>query len=348
MDDFLNLIYQWYQKNRRDLPWRETSDPYKIWVSEIILQQTRVNQGIGYYTAFIEKFGDIKTLADASEDDVLKSWQGLGYYSRARNLHFAAKSLLNQYGGKFPDEYDNILKLKGVGSYTAAAVASIAFNLPYAAVDGNVIRVISRYFGLTMPVNSPEGKKRVGEIAQTLLLKSNPGMHNQALMEFGALQCVPKSPECLNCPVNSSCAAFENNLTGKIPFTERKLKTKKRYFCYLLFETSDSVFIEKRAGGDIWEGLYQPPLLEFDNEFSDDEVMGRLNNIFGARHVIVKSETGYVKHVLSHQVIMAKMVEFEVPEGTEINNYLKVNKKDIFKFAFPRLVEKLLKNKITA
>ena len=227
MDSFRTNIYDWYRINKRELPWRNTNDPYKIWISEIILQQTRVAQGTDYYLRFIERFPTVTQLATANEEEVLKLWQGLGYYSRARNLHTAAKTILESYGSTFPGNYKDIIHLKGIGPYTAAAISSIAFNLPYPTVDGNVYRVLSRYFGIGTAIDSNAGKKEFGQLAEELLLKKDPGMHNQALMEFGALQCTPKSPLCTECPVASSCFAFENALTEQLPLKEKKYEVSK-------------------------------------------------------------------------------------------------------------------------
>jgi A/G-specific adenine glycosylase len=249
MNEFPGNIYHWYNKNRRDLPWRETSDPYKIWISEIILQQTRVAQGINYYLRFIEKFPTIESLAAAGEDEVLKLWQGLGYYSRARNLHSAAKMIVHDFQGRFPDTYENILKLKGVGEYTAAAVASIAFGLPYPVADGNIYRLFARYFGISSPIDSANGKNEIHKIALQIMPLQNPGLHNQSLMEFGALQCVPKSPACDICPLLHSCFAAQNRLVDALPVKSKKTKQSVRYFYYYYIEHKILFFWKKESGG---------------------------------------------------------------------------------------------------
>ena len=342
MDNFLANIYKWYNINKRDLPWRKNKNPYKIWLSEIILQQTRVEQGKNYFNRFIESYPTVKDLADAHEDEVLKHWQGLGYYSRARNLHASAKIIASDYNGTFPNDYKSILALKGVGPYTAAAIASIAFNLPHPAVDGNIYRVLSRYYGIETPIDSTQGKKKFKKLAEELIWEQNPGMHNQALMEFGALQCVPKSPQCENCPVADSCFALKNGVVGQLPVKEKKTKQRHRYFYYYLYDMGDSILLDKRSGNDIWKNLYQLPLVEHENALSDSELLK--NNLpIEVSPVNIKYISGQKKHVLSHQIIHAKMIYLEVQ--AIFNNPLpliQVNKKDISKFAVSRLVEQFL------
>ncbi|WP_167605573.1 A/G-specific adenine glycosylase [Maribellus sediminis] len=341
MQHLSGAIYNWYRKNKRDLPWRQTSDPYKIWISEIILQQTRIDQGSSYYLKFTDTFPTIIDLANAPEDKVLKLWQGLGYYSRARNLHRAAKEIAEKYDGVFPSEYNNIRMLPGVGPYTAAAVASIAFQRPYPAVDGNVYRVLSRYFGIETPIDSTIGKKEFLELAETLIEGSDPGMHNQAFMEFGALQCTPKNPDCRNCPLQQSCYAVINKKVEFLPVKEKKTKQSTRYFYYYLIEQGDAIFMEKRIGNDIWKNLYQLPLTETQNALTDKQIIQQKipalpsNTTF---NVVSVSEAK--KHILSHQIIWAKLIRVEISKDVTIENpFVKVNKKDISKFAVPRLLE---------
>ncbi len=290
MNVFIHQIYSWFSFHKRELPWRSTRDPYKIWLSEIILQQTRILQGIDYYQRFIEKFPTIFDLANASEDEVLKLWQGLGYYSRARNLHYTAQFIVNNFNGRFPTDYKTILSLKGIGHYTAAAISSIAFDQPYPAVDGNIYRLISRYFGIKSPVDTEKGKKEVIEIAKELMPKKNAGFHNQALMEFGALQCIPKSPNCKICPLYDSCYAVKHNLQNELPLKTKKTKQRTRYFYYYLIEYKNSIYFEKRETNDIWKNLYQLPLLESVEELSESEI---LNLSFGS----VKNADANVKLV---------------------------------------------------
>ena len=342
MGGFTQEIYKWFLKNKRDLPWRQTSDPYKIWISEIILQQTRVAQGTNYYNRFIQKYPTIIDLASATEDEVLKLWQGLGYYSRARNLHYTAKYIVKNHNGEFPSDYKTVLSLKGIGKYTASAIVSIAYNLPYAAVDGNIQRVISRYFGINEPIDSTGGLKKIQVIADELLDPENAGMHNQAFMEFGALQCIPKSPVCNLCPVIQSCYANIKGKVNLIPVKSKKIKQSNRYFYYFVLEGQDYLFLEKRNNNDIWKNLYQFPLLESDNELTDEELIkmqmpGSLNRIN------IKSVSATVKHILTHQIIYARFVHFEFKNhGFNDSKFIRVNKKDIYKFAVPKLLEQYL------
>ncbi|AHW60376.1 A/G-specific DNA-adenine glycosylase [Draconibacterium orientale] len=342
MDNFHTNIYNWYNINKRDLPWRKDRNPYKIWLSEIILQQTRVEQGKNYFYRFVENYPTVNDLANAHEDKVLKLWQGLGYYSRARNLHASAKIIASQYNGTFPNDYKSILALKGVGPYTAAAVASIAFNLPYPAVDGNIYRVLSRYYGIETPIDSSAGKKEFQQLAEELIQGQDPGMHNQALMEFGALQCVPKSPKCENCPVVESCFTYKNGLVAQLPVKEKKTKQRHRYFYYYMYDMGDSILLDKRSGNDIWQNLYQLPLIEREKALSDAELL-HADLPVKTMQVNVKSISGQKKHVLSHQIIHAKLIYLEV-QGNFNNQspLIRVNKKDISKFAVSRLVEQFL------
>ena len=270
--DFSDILSQWYAINKRDLPWRSTVNPYYIWLSEIILQQTRVNQGLPYYLKFIDAFPAVADLANADEDLVLKLWQGLGYYSRARNLQFSAKLILSEFGGNFPDNHADILKLKGVGSYTAAAISSFSFGLPFAVLDGNVIRVLSRVFGIQTPFDTTAGKKQFQKLAQELLDKKNPAEYNQAIMEFGALQCVPKSPKCNDCPIVNDCIAFNTNTVSLLPVKSKKLKVKNRFLHFLVVNKNNEVLIGKRNSG-IWQGLYEFPFLEFDENLNEKSVL---------------------------------------------------------------------------
>ncbi|MFZ4583041.1 MAG: A/G-specific adenine glycosylase, partial [Paludibacter sp.] len=225
-------LINWYEHNKRELPWRDISDPYRIWISEIILQQTRVNQGISYYLRFVDRFPDVKALATAHEDEVLKYWQGLGYYSRARNLHKTAQIIVEKHNGNFPNSYTEIVQLKGIGAYTAAAICSFAYNQPYGVVDGNVYRVLSRLFAIQTPIDSSQAKNEFSDLATNLLNNSNPGIHNQAIMEFGALQCVPVQPECNTCPFQKTCKAYELDLVDKLPIKASKTKVRERFFNY--------------------------------------------------------------------------------------------------------------------
>lgn len=266
---FSKIITLWYSNNKRDLPWRQTRDPYYIWLSEIILQQTQVKQGLPYYEAFKSEFPNVDTLAHAEEDKVLKLWQGLGYYSRARNLHTTAKYIAKDLNGKFPDNYKDLLKLKGVGDYTASAIASICFNEPTAVVDGNVYRVLSRYFGIDTPINVSKGIKEFKHLAQELIDKKHPAEFNQAIMEFGAVQCRPKNPDCTVCPFKNSCMAFGKNRISELPVKIKAAKVKKKYFNFLVFMSGDEkTILEQRKGKGIWQNLFQFPLIETEKGLS--------------------------------------------------------------------------------
>ena len=259
---FSGRIIQWYLLNKRDLPWRETKDPYAIWLSEVILQQTRVDQGLSYYHRFLTAFPKVKDLADAEEFEVMKLWQGLGYYSRARNLHSTAKSIVEKHGGVFPNRYEDIIALKGIGPYTAAAIASFAFGLPFATVDGNVYRILSRIFGLEIPIDSTIGKKQFAQLGNELLDKTQPGLFNQAMMELGALICSPKNPQCDICPFKKDCKAKALDLIDVLPVKEKKVKVKVRVFHYLVMSDEKSVVMKRRGAGDIWQGLFDFPVIE--------------------------------------------------------------------------------------
>jgi A/G-specific adenine glycosylase len=261
--DFANSLTQWYLKNKRDLPWRNTKDPYMIWLSEIMLQQTRVVQGTPYFYAFKEAFPTVFDLANASEEQVLKLWQGLGYYSRARNLHKTAQYVAVELNGEFPKTYNELLQLKGVGTYTAAAIASFSFNEAHPVVDGNVFRVLSRYFDIETDIASSVAKKEFAELAKELLPKNNSALFNQAIMEFGALQCVPQNPNCDRCVLNAGCLALQKKKINQLPVNLKKLKVVKRYFNYLIFlDISKNTIIQKRADKGIWHNLYEFPLME--------------------------------------------------------------------------------------
>ncbi|MEP5255809.1 MAG: A/G-specific adenine glycosylase [Winogradskyella arenosi] len=269
---FQSKLILWYSDKKRDLPWRATNNPYTIWLSEIILQQTQIKQGLPYYEEFVANYPTVFDLAEASETSVLKLWQGLGYYSRARNLHTTAKHIAYELNGKFPDNYKDLLKLKGVGDYTASAIASIAFNEPAAVVDGNVYRVLSRYFGIDTPINTSAGIKEFKTLASSLILKDQPATYNQALMEFGALQCKPKNPNCEACPLNANCAALQHQRVGELPVKLKKTKITTKYFNFIVgIDQQQQTFIEQRTHKGIWQNLYQFPLIESDKSLSSEE-----------------------------------------------------------------------------
>jgi len=345
--NFSYTLIGWYKINKRELPWRNTKNPYFIWLSEIILQQTKVEQGISYYYKFIKHFPTIQKLASADQELVLKLWQGLGYYSRARNLHASAKFIMKNYQGKFPDNYNEILNLKGVGTYTAAAVASFSFGLPYAVVDGNVIRLLSRIYGLNFPFESSIGKRYFIEIAQKLLDKSNPAENNQAIMEFGALQCTPKSPKCSICPFINDCIAFRTNAIDKFPIKSKKLKVKKRYLNYFLLKKGKQIFIGKRNNG-IWKGLYDLPFIEFLSTRTQTEVLksNEWNIFFKNINYKITSVSNLSVHKLSHQHLYSRFWTLEV-NNFKLENFSFKKSSKISELPVTRLLDKFLKhNKI--
>ena len=301
---FSDILIKWYLQNQRELPWRKTKNPYFIWLSEIMLQQTRVAQGLSYYLKFTDTFPTVFDLAKADESTVLKMWQGLGYYSRARNLHFTAKYIANELNGEFPSTFKEIIKLKGIGEYTAAAIASFAFNEPKAVVDGNVYRVLSRYFGIEIPINSSKGVKEFKALADTLIDKNKPANYNQAIMEFGAIQCKPKKPLCMFCPLSESCVGLQKNLIEKLPVKEKKIKVKKRYFNYIVVKTDDNkTILSERKGKGIWQGLYQFPLIESDAVINKNELTSskEFNDLFPNETTVSLFNAKEIVHKLSHQ-----------------------------------------------
>ncbi len=335
------ILCEWFLANQRTLPWRETRDPYKIWLSEIILQQTRVSQGTPYYLAFIGKHPSVESLARATEDDILKLWQGLGYYSRARNLHSAAKQVLNDFGGFFPSTYDDIIELKGVGPYTAAAIASIAFGQATAAVDGNVIRVVSRLFGITTNTNDTSTKKQIQSICDDLINGSNPGQHNQAMMEFGAIVCTPKNPDCNGCTLALFCQALKTNQVENLPYKIKKLKRRSRYFHYIVISDGNHTLLEKRGKQDIWAGLYQFPMIELANEVFSLDQIDQLQLM--SPGITLEKSISVKKHVLSHQDIYATFHHFKtdkLPDGI----FLRIRLNEVHTFALPRLIDRYLES----
>lgn len=309
MQETAKQLITWYLKNKRDLPWRNTRDPYRIWLSEIMLQQTRVEQGLPYYLKFTNTFKTVEDLAKADEETVLKLWQGLGYYSRARNLHTTAKYVTHELNGEFPKTYKELLQLKGVGEYTASAIASFCFKEPKAVVDGNVYRVLSRLFSIDTPINSSEGQKIFAELAQSLISHEEPDSYNQAIMEFGARQCKPKNPDCESCIFNSSCIALKNKKVSELPVKLKKIKVKKRYFNYIVPITADrKTTLQKRPDKGVWANLYEFPLIETAKESTITDVVEQQEfqlqfseysdlNLFNSKTIV---------HKLSHQHIYTK------------------------------------------
>ena len=346
MNFFNSKTHSWYSLYKRDLPWRNTRDPYLIWLSEIILQQTRIDQGLAYYCRFADEFPTISALADASEDQILKLWQGLGYYSRARNLHFTAKLIQKNYNGIFPDNYDTIRSLKGIGEYTAAAIASISFNLEYPTVDGNVFRVLSRFFGISEPIDTGKGKKIFNDLAKELIKGTDPGMHNQALMEFGALQCTPKNPDCNQCPLNQRCFGFLNQKITELPIKQNKTKTRDRYFNYLVLSCKNRIWIRKRIESDIWKNLFEFPIIETLDEISIEKLFSQaeFREIISIDdQAVIKNVSDWKIHILTHQRIHYRFVEIQLTGEIHVTkDLIRVNKEDIFNFAVPKLLETYL------
>ena len=330
--DFTSTILRWFATNRRDLPWRETRDPYAIWLSEIILQQTRIQQGIAYWERFMHRWPTVADLAAATEDEVLREWQGLGYYSRARNLHTAAQQIVAL--GHFPDTFDTIRQLKGVGDYTTAAIASIAFDLPNAVVDGNVYRVLARYFGINTPINSTEGKKTFTALAQELLPPAQASAFNQAMMDFGAIQCTPQSPLCASCPLVETCDAYHTQRIQQLPVKLRKLHIRERHFTYYYIRHKEQdttlTAIHRRPSGDIWQGLWEPLLIEDSTTFP---------SIQGSFTLLRKD----VKHILTHQVIHADFYLVDITCRPDLPpTFQWIAESDLNQYALPRLVELLI------
>lgn len=335
MTDFATTLLQWYNINKRELPWRQTNDAYMVWLSEVIMQQTQVVQGTSYYNKFICNYPDVQLLADASEDEVLKMWQGLGYYSRARNLHAAAKQIMNEFKGVFPCQYSDILSLKGVGEYTASAIASICFNLPHAVVDGNVYRFLSRYFGIATPIDSAAGKKEFAMLAHELLNTDCPGDHNQAMMEMGAVICRPAKPLCNECVFMKSCKAYQSSTVLEFPVKAKKVKQRTRYFNYLFMVDNESLLIEKRTQKDVWFNLYQLPLIETETRVSKRSLSSLLN----ANLVLVDEK----KHVLSHQIINARFYATDKSAISSIDcQLIAVPLEELHKYAFSQLIVNFL------
>ena len=308
MSMFPSKVVKWYQLHQRDLPWRETKDPYVIWLSEIILQQTRVSQGLPYFEKFVEKFPTVFDLAKASEEEVLRLWQGLGYYSRGRNLHETARYIVRELSAEFPSDYKGLLALKGVGDYTAAAIASFAYEEAVPVVDGNVFRVLSRYFGITTPIDSTEGKKEFKALAKDLIEGQQPSLFNQAIMEFGALQCVPKGVDCSVCPLMESCSAKRKSLVDELPIKAKKIKRTKKYFVYLVDRNEDKVVLEQRKHRGIWAKMYTFPHVEISSELDAwQQVVQKIENGFSVLD-FKKKELLFRKHVLTHQDIFYSFI----------------------------------------
>ena len=323
--EFALTLLEWFRENGRDLPWRQTRDPYAIWLSEIILQQTQVKQGWEYWERFMHHWPTVEALAKATEDEVLREWQGLGYYSRARNLHYAAKQIVAL--GHFPDTLAEIKQLKGVGDYTAAAIGSIAFGLPAAVVDGNVYRVLARHFGIDTPINTTEGKKTFAAMAQELLPPKEASAYNQAIMDFGAIQCTPQSPHCDSCPLMESCIAFRERRVAQLPVKLKTLKVTERHLIYIYIRCQGQTAIRRRGPGDIWQGLWEPVLVDAES----------------AVPPTAKLLCHHVKHVLTHRVLYADFYLLDTDVRPELpSDYIWISESALDNYALPRLIEVLL------
>ncbi|HMG92252.1 MAG TPA: A/G-specific adenine glycosylase [Chryseolinea sp.] len=333
---FSDKLVKWYEQNKRDLPWRATTDPYKIWLSEIILQQTRVNQGLPYYLKFVDKYPNVSALASASQQEVLRLWQGLGYYSRARNLHECAQQVVDKHGSCFPANYQALKQLKGVGDYTAAAIASIAYGESVAVVDGNVFRVLSRVFGIEAPIDTSAGKKKFTELANEVIDPNKPDLHNQALMEFGALHCTPKNPRCEECIFESGCFAAQREMQDLLPVKLRSTAVRVRYFYYFVVKKGNSYLMKKRTEKDIWQGLFDFFMLEEPKPTKIEKLIERFNAInclqFQTGDFVISDN---YKHILSHQIIHAKFIFLKAVS----NNFLK----EPFAFYTAKKIEELPK-----
>jgi A/G-specific adenine glycosylase len=344
--NFYNTLIKWYLQNKRDLPWRKTTDPYPIWLSEIMLQQTRVAQGTPYFLSFTTTFPTVFDLANATEEQVLKLWQGLGYYSRARNLHKTAQIVANDRGGIFPDNYNDLLKLKGIGEYTAAAIASFSYNECVPVVDGNVFRVLSRYFDIETDIAQASAKKEFAALAYELMPKDNPAQFNQAIMEFGALQCVPKSPNCSVCVFNNSCAALQKNKVDQLPVKSKKLKVRNRYFNYIIgIDENKNTIIQKRTAKGIWYNLYEFPLIETEKVEDFDTIALQIQHYFPKENTIIsvlEYNSESIIHKLSHQHLHIKFWKATVKGSFENGLDLKTVKT----FPFPIVIHNFIEEKL--
>ncbi len=348
-DDFSAKLISWYIINKRDLPWRYSSNPYFIWVSEVILQQTKIIQGLPYYINFIRKFPDIKSLALASEKEVLRTWQGLGYYTRARNLHKCAKMIHFEMSGKFPNNFNNLLNLPGVGKYTAAAIASIAFGEPVPVVDGNVTRILARYFGIYEDIALNQTITKFSTLAAELMGDSDPGIFNQALMEFGALICTPKIPACEGCIFSGSCHANQENSQSILPVKTKRVTVRNRYFYYLVITNGNKVIMNQRQDNDIWKHLYDFPMLESSIDLRpEDVVLVKAPEIYKNKKANLVFESEKYKHVLTHQRIIARFDQYQVSKkiimdiASNNKNYSCFELKEVLDLPKPRLIDKYL------
>jgi A/G-specific adenine glycosylase len=336
-----NLIKWHYENNKRTMPWKGERDPYKIWLSEIILQQTRVEQGLSYYNSFIDQFPTIETLAAAKDETVYKLWEGLGYYSRCKNLLHTARIIVNDRQGVFPDTYEEMLTLKGVGPYTAAAISSFAYGLPQAVVDGNVFRVLSRYFGVEKPIDSSEGKKYFSSLAQMLLYRVDTAAYNQSIMDFGATVCKPQVPQCQHCILNLNCIAFKKGTVNKLPVKEKRLLRKHRWFYYFIFTNKSLVLINKRTGGDIWENLNEFYLYETENvqNWNESNLNSWMQEQLGVSEYTVRTISPVYKQQLTHQVINGQFFHIDLASVPQSLSHLKAfDREQLKSLSFPKFI----------
>jgi A/G-specific adenine glycosylase len=341
MPKISDALILWYNHHQRDLPWRNTHDPYLIWVSEIILQQTQVATGLDYYLRITKKYPTIASMAVASEDDVLKMWQGLGYYSRARNMLATAKIIVDNYQGQFPCDYPGLLKLKGIGPYTASAIASFAFHLPHAVVDGNVARVLTRLFAMAEPIDSINGKKELDRLAHSIMDVKQPGIHNQAIMELGALVCRPLSPQCSSCPLNKMCQANSRGTQELFPVKNKRVAVRHRYLIYMYIEQNNKVYIAKRTDNDIWKGLYQLPLIELPHPIPQHEINQSIALAMGLPEPALTAQLLHeTQHQLTHQKLHLTFVSLQLHQDVNqchfLKNYEAIDKQQLHGYAFPK------------
>lgn len=343
--NFTTTLLHWHkQVNNRVMPWKGEKDPYKIWLSEIILQQTRVEQGLAYYNKFIKAYPTIQKLAAAKDEDVFKLWEGLGYYSRCKNLLFTAREIVSTYNNIFPRNYSDIIQLKGIGKYTAAAISSFAYNDPYAVVDGNVFRVLSRVFGIAKPIDSTSGKKYFEQLAQDLLDKNKPAFYNQAIMDFGATVCKPKQPSCAGCCFQKDCYAFQKNIVEKLPTKEKNLIVKQRVMNYLIIQHNNQILIRKRTEKDIWQNLHEFYLFESteSEKLNTKNIKTKLNNILGNEKFEINSISELQQQKLTHRLIKGCFVKIELTKKIKFENYFWIDKKEMNQYSFPKFINHFL------
>ncbi len=348
---FSHFLLKWNRElNNRRMPWKGEKDPYKIWLSEIILQQTRVDQGLGYYKKFIKNYPTVQLLATAPDKEVYKLWEGLGYYNRCKNLLETARYVSNELDGVFPDNYESIIFLKGIGAYTAAAISSFAYNLPYAVVDGNVFRVLSRVFGINKAIDSAEGKKYFTKLATELLDKKQPGIYNQALMDFGAVICKPVNPDCENCVFRKNCYAFQNDQIRILPFREKKTLVRKRWFYYIVLEYRNKLYIRQRNGNDIWKNLFEFILIETPGKSEESKILEQAvkKAVLKGNSYSIQSVSSIFRQQLTHQKIEGRFIKLKIHKAVKIPGLKAVTRAQLATYAFPKIIRKYLSGQFPA